>query len=64
MLYLLLKRDLAIMQLARRECLHVHELRDSMRTVLSVFTVLDKRYEDLRGKADIEIIVYVTEFMI
>ena len=52
------------MQLARRECLHVHELRDSMRTVLSVFTVLDKRYEDLRGKADIEIIVYVTEFMI
>ena len=35
-----------------------------MRTVLSVFTVLDKRYEDLRGKADIEIIVYVTEFMI
>ncbi|KAM5542287.1 hypothetical protein V8D89_004160 [Ganoderma adspersum] len=53
LLYLLLKCDLAIMQLARRECLHVHELQDLMCTVLSIFVVIDKRYEHLAGKANI-----------
>ncbi|PIL29978.1 hypothetical protein GSI_07889 [Ganoderma sinense ZZ0214-1] len=47
LLYLLLKRDFEIMRLARKECLHVHELEDSMRAILVVFTAVRKRYEHL-----------------
>ncbi len=40
------------MRLARKECLHERELQDSMRTIVSVFTVVDRRYDALAGKVD------------
>ncbi|PIL29979.1 hypothetical protein GSI_07890 [Ganoderma sinense ZZ0214-1] len=47
LLYLLLKRDFEIMRLARKKCLHSDELKDSMHTIMSVFTAINERHQNL-----------------
>lgn len=51
MLYLLLKRDINIVEAAKTKVLHKDELWDSADSILWVYDAIWQRHKDLKGTA-------------
>lgn len=56
MLYLLLKRDIEIFEVAKTKVLHKDELWDSADSILWVYDAIWQRHKDLKGTT----VVYYT----